>query len=231
MSKWLVMTMQSRTVGAETTADQPPVTPKMGTVTVNLRRTLAAAATGLALAGAAAGLTPASAAVSNSGTVVTFQLNGSSLAITTPANPAAVQGSVAAASQLTSNLGTTTVTDNSGSLAGWTVTATATDLVKTGSPSVTIPKLNMRYDTLNLTAGAGGTLTGLLQGGGTGAVVAPGPGGPFVSAGGVDVPVVVATALPLAGAGSYDITGRVTLTVPVAAQAGTYTATITQTVA
>jgi hypothetical protein len=43
-----------------------------------------------------------------------------------------VSGSVAAATQLTSNLGTTTVTDNSGSLLGWTVTATATDLVKSG---------------------------------------------------------------------------------------------------
>lgn len=198
---------------------------------MNLRRTLAAAATGLALAGAAA-FTPASAAgVSNNGTVVTFQLNGSSLAITTPANPAPVQGSVAALSQLTSNLGTTTVTDNSGSLAGWTVTATATDLVNSAAPSVTIPKANMRFDTLSLTAGVGGTLTGLLQGGGTGAVVTPGTGGPFLSAGGVDVPVLVAKALPLAGAGSYDITGKITLTVPPAAQAGTYTATVTQTVA
>jgi hypothetical protein len=85
----------------------------------------------------------------------------------------------------------------------------------------------MRFDTLNLTAGAGGALTNLLTGT---AVVAPGPGGPFLSAAGTDVPVVVATALPLAGAGAYNITGAVTLTVPPAAQAGTYTATVTQTV-
>jgi hypothetical protein len=193
---------------------------------MHFRRSAAAAVAGLALAGGAA-LAPASAApVSNSGTVVTFALGGSSLAITTPANPAPVSGSVAAATQLTANLGTTTITDNSGSLLGWTVTATATDLVKDGAPSVTIPKLAMRYDTLDLAAGAGGALTNLV---GT-AVVVPGAGGPFLSAGGVDVPVVVAQALPLAGAGAYDITGAVTLTVPPAAQAGTYTATVTQTV-
>ncbi len=197
---------------------------------MKIRRTLTAATIGLALAGAAA-VTPASAAVPNSGTVVTFQLSGNTLAITTPANPSTVTGSVAAASQLTSNLGTTTVTDNTGSLAGWQVTATATDLVKTGAPSVTIPKLNMRFDTLELTAGAGGTLTGLLSGGGSGAVVTPGTGGPFLSVSGTDVPVIVAVAAPLAGAGSYDITGKITLTVPLAAQAGTYTATVTQTVA
>lgn len=194
---------------------------------MKIRSVLAAATAGVALAGAAA-FAPASAAgVSNSGTVVTFALGGSSLAITTPAAPAVVSGSVAAATQLTSNLGTTTVTDNSGSLLGWTVTATATDLVKSGAPSVTIPKTFMRFDTLSLTAGAGGALTNLLSGT---TVVAPGPGGPFVSAGGVDVPVVVAQALPLAGAGAYNITGAVTLTVPPAAQAGTYTATVTQTV-
>ncbi len=192
---------------------------------MNIRRTLAAAATGLALTGAAFA-SPASA-VANNGTVVTFTLAGSSLAITTPANPAAVTGSVAALTQITSDLGTTTVTDNTGSLLGWTVSATATDLVKTGAPSVTIAKLNMRFDTLSLTAGAGGALTNI----GGSAVVTPGTGGPFLSASGTDVPVVVAQALPLAGAGAYNVSGRVTLTVPAASQAGTYTATVTQTVA
>ena len=194
---------------------------------MNIRRTAAAALAGLALAGAGAVAVPSTAAVSNAGTVVTFDLGGSSLAITTPANPAPVAGSVAAATQLTSDLGTTTVTDNSGSLLGWTVTATATDLVKTGEPTVTIPKAAMRFDTLDLTAGAGGALTNLITGA---TVVAPGPGGPFLAAGGVDVPVVVAQALPLAGAGAYNMTGRITLTVPPATQAGTYTATVTQTV-
>ena len=196
---------------------------------MNIRRTAAAALAGLALAGATQ-LAPASAVVntpaSNSGTVVTFALAGSSLAITTPSAPAAVNGSVAAGSQLTSNLGATTVTDNTGSLLGWTVTATATDLVKTGAPAVTIPKALMRFDTLSVAAATGGSLLNLT---GTTAVTA-GPGGPFLSAAGTDVPVVVAQALANAGAGAYTVTGAVTLTVPPAAQAGTYTATVTQTV-
>lgn len=194
---------------------------------MNIRRTAAALA-GLTLAAAGAFVAPSSAApVSNSGTVVTFSLAGSSLAITTPAAPPAVNGSVAAASVLTSNLGTTTVTDNSGSLLGWTVTATATDLVKSGTPAATIPKAFMSFDVLGLAAGAGGSL---LSPTGT-TVVAAGPGGPFLSANGVDTPVVVAQALAGAGAGAYDITGAVTLTVPPAALAGTYTATVTQTIA
>jgi hypothetical protein len=196
---------------------------------VNIRRTAAAALAGLALAGAAQ-LAPASALntpVSNSGTVVTFALAGSSLSISTPTAPATVNGSVAAASQLTSNLGTTTVTDNSGSLLGWTVTATATDLVKTGETSVTIPKSFMRYDTLSLAAATGGALTSPLD---STALVLPGAGGPFTAVAGVDVPVVVAQAAPLAGAGSYNVAGSITLTVPPAAKAGTYTATVTQTI-
>jgi hypothetical protein len=225
MTKWPIVPIQSTALAVEGWSARPKRT--WGT-TVNIRRTAAAVLAGLALAGGASQLAPASAApVSNAGTVVTFALGGSSLAITTPANPAAASGSVAALSQVTSNLGTTTVTDNSGSLLGWTVTATATDLVKTGAPSVTIPKSFMRFDTLTLTPGSGGSLTSLLS---STAIVAPGPGGPFADAAGLTLPVIVATALPLAGAGAYDITGKVTLTVPPAAQAGTYTATVTQTV-
>ena len=194
---------------------------------MNIRRTAAAALAGLTLVAAGAYAVP-STAVANDGTVVTFSLAGSSLAITTPADPAAVAGSVAAATQLTSNLGTTTVTDNSGSLLGWTVTATATDLVHATETGTTIAKSFMRFDTLSLTAATGGSLTSTLS---ATAVVAPGPGGPFLTVEGVgDTPVVVATAAPLAGAGSYNLTGAVTLTVPPAALAGTYTATVTQTV-
>lgn len=225
MTKWLVVPMKSTPGGAEALSARP--NDQLGITTVNIRRTAAAALAGLTLAAAGAYAVPSTAApVSNSGTVVTFALAGSSLAITTPAAPAAVNGSVAAGGQLTSNLGTTTVTDNSGSLLGWTVTATATDLVKTGAPSVTIPKAFMSFDSLGVAAGAGGALTNLL--GVT--TVAPGPGGPFLSAAGADVPVVVAKALAQAGAGSYDLTGAITLTVPPAAQIGTYTATVTQTV-
>lgn len=223
MTKWLIVPIQSTTTPAEALSARP--NEHMGTHTVNIRRTAAAAIAGLALAGGAA-LAPAAAAPSG-GTVVTFALGGSALAITTPANPAPVAGSVAAASQVTSDLGTTTVTDNSGTLLGWTVTATATNLVHSADAAITIPKAAMRFDTLSLTAGAGGSLTNLVSGA---AVVTPGTGGPFLSAAGVDVPVLVAKALPLAGAGSYNVTGRITLTVPPATQAGTYTATVTQTV-
>lgn len=192
---------------------------------MNIRRSAAAALAGLALAGAAH-LAPATAAVSDGGTVVTYELDGSTLAITGPADPAAVTGSVAALSQVTSELGTTTVTDNTGSLLGWTVTAAATDLTKSDDAAIKIGKGFMRYDTLTLTAADGGSLVSTLD---STAIVAKGAGGPF-AVDGVDAPVVVATAAPLAGAGSYDITGKVTLTVPPSAYAGTYTATVTQTV-
>lgn len=187
---------------------------------MKLRKTLAAAGA-LAIAGGMLTIKPAAAApVSNSGTTVTFQLSGdSSLAITTPANPSTVTGSVAAGTILTTANMSTTVTDNTGTLLGWTVRASATDLT---DGTNTIAKTNMSWVPGSVTSG-----TGPLSLSGT-TLVAVGAGGPFT--GSALTEPVVAAAIATAGGGSYTYTGAVRLVVPVNAYAGTYTSTVTQTV-
>jgi hypothetical protein len=171
-----------------------------------------------ALLGAAsiATFAPAAHAVSGSNTL-TFNLSGtSSLAISVPSNPAAVNGAITANTAVPVSLSNTTVTDNTGSLLGWTVTADATDLTDGATPAHTIAKTNMVWLTGALTAGSTGTLTGL----------ALGAGGAFGN-----TPVTVARALVTAGGGSYTYPATVTLTVPVNSFAATYTTVVTQTVA
>ena len=193
---------------------------------MKLRKTLAAAGA-LAIAGSMLAVQPSSAQVSNDGTTVTFQLDGAAaLAITTPADPATVVGSVTALSQVTANLGATTVTDNTGSLLGWQVTASAVDL-ENADASASIPKLNLSWSTSNL---AGGATAGPLVindpiTGDPVDVVYEGTGGPF----GATDPIV-AVAAPLYGGGSYTYDGAVTLTVPANTLADTYSTVITQTV-
>lgn len=171
-----------------------------------------------ALLGAAsiATFAPAAHAVSGSNTL-TFNLSGtSSLAISVPSNPAAVNGAITANTAVPVSLSNTTVTDNTGSLLGWTVTADATDLTDGATPAHTIAKTNMVWLTGTVSAGATGTLTG----------VALGAGGAFGN-----TPVTVARALATAGGGSYTYPATVTLTVPVNSFAATYTTVVTQTVA
>ena len=185
-----------------------------------IRKLVAAAA---ALAGAAALALPGQAAnaVTDS-TTVTFSLSAGLLSIDAPAS-ASGSGSSAPLSTINAAVADTTVSDNRGSLAGWAVTATATDLVKTGAPSVTLDQAAMTWttDSLGVVLDVLNNPLGSLGNG----AVAVGLGGQFAD--GVSVPV--AAAAPLAGSGSYVYDATVTLVVPVGAQAGTYTTTITQT--
>ena len=182
-------------------------------------RTIAsAAALGAALTFASAG----SAFAANSPTTVTFSLTGGALSIAAPATAAATASSVSLTVPMT--VGSTTVTDATGSLLGWTVTATATNLSGPGGAS--IPKANMTWLTgaVSVPSGQSGSLAGVASTG-------VGFGGPFLSAPvtGTDIPVLVAKALPLSGAGTYAYPASVTLAVPANTAAGDYVGTITQT--
>ncbi|MGI8791744.1 MAG: hypothetical protein ACR2H3_00955 [Acidimicrobiales bacterium] len=105
----------------------------------------------------------------------------------------------------------TTVTDNRGSLLGWTVTGSATDLV---NGSYTIPKTGLAWATGTI-ATSNGSLTN----------VAVGAGGSMAST------FAVATALALAGAGTFTYPATITGVVPVNLGSGAYTGTVTQSVA
>lgn len=177
------------------------------------------AAVSAAFLGAAsiATFAPAADAATSGNNTLTFQLAGSaSLALSVPANPSAVSGSVTTGSTVPVTLGNTTVTDNTGSLLGWTVSADATDLTDGAATPHTIAKTNMLWLTGTVAASA----TGLLSG------VSAGAGGVFGA-----VPVTVARALLNTGGGTYTYPATVTLTVPVNTFAATYTTTVTQTVA
>lgn len=192
-----------------------------------LRRIVTASAALALTAGLAAG--PASAHHDGTtnvhdATTVTFNLTGNGLAIDAPLS-ASANGAPAPLSQVTATLGSTTVSDQRGSLAGWTVTATASDLV---DGTKTIPASAMRWNAVEPTAvvdNALGTLGSVLNG--NVRVVSAGAGGVFGGA----TPVVVALATPGFGTGSYSYGGSITLTVPLGAQAGNYSSTVTQTVA
>lgn len=178
-------------------------------------RKIAALSASLLAAAGIAGFAPAASAATSGTNTLTFQLSGAaSLAIAVPDNPSAVSGSVTTGSAVPVTLGSTTVTDNTGSLLGWTVTADATDL--SDGATNTIAKTNMAWVTGTITAGSTGLLSGVSAGG----------GGVF----GV-TPVTVATALANFGGGSYSYPATVTLTVPVNTKAATYSTTVTQTIA
>ena len=119
---------------------------------MNLRRTIAAAATGLALAGGVLAGAPAQAAPSPSSAY--FTITGSTdLAVSVP-NPAGGVnlGTVAAGTPLlTGSLGSVTVTDNRAALvAAWTAKVTATDFVHelagtTPPANAVVPKASILY--------------------------------------------------------------------------------------
>jgi hypothetical protein len=160
---------------------------------------------------------PAAHAATSGQNTLTFQLAGAaSLAISVPSNPSAASGSVVAGTPVSVTLGSTTVTDNTGSLLGWTVSGDATDLTDGAATPHTIAKTNMVWLTGTVAAGSTGLLTG----------VAVGAGGAFGS-----TPVTVARALVSTGGGTYTYPATVTLTVPLNTYAATYTTTVTQTIA
>lgn len=174
---------------------------------MHVPKTLAAAVAGLALAGAAL-VAPASAAEDS--TTATITLSEGVLSIDAPAT-ASGTASVAPGSTISFSVGTTTVTDNRGSLLGWTVTGTSQDFVKDADNK--IPAARLTWATANL-AGGTGSHTGVSAGAG----------------GAMGAPFAIAAALPAGGAGSFTYTGTVTGLVPVNLKTGAYAGNITQSV-
>lgn len=135
---------------------------------MKIRKLLAGALTGLALAGGAVAMPHASA------TAAYFSITGTGLAVSDP-NPigGANLGDVATGSlSLTGSLGNVTVTDGRAAplaLATWTATVTASDFVRDGAAST--PAASEKVATTNI-AYTGGTPS--VQSGGvfTGGVVA-----------------------------------------------------------
>jgi hypothetical protein len=153
---------------------------------------------------------PASAA----DTTVTFAITTAGLTISAPG--AVNIGSVASGStSISGQIGPVTVTDLRGTLGGsWTATVTGTDFTTgTATPAETIPVLNVSYSPGDATSTTGtGTFT-------------PGPGGI------INVPRVAFTGTALTGNNSATWNPTLTVTIPAATVAGTYTGTVTHSVA
>src|SRR5438067_1986080 len=104
----------------------------------------AAGAIGLAFSGSAL------AAPVTAPTEVTFTLNAGTLALSAPAT-ASASGTIGTNPTLTATIPANQVTDNTGSLLGWTVTATATDLALQGATDGTkIDRQQMAWTSSNL---------------------------------------------------------------------------------
>jgi hypothetical protein len=184
----------------------------------DMRRRLALVAglTALAALGATA---PALAATTGS-TTVTFAVNAGALNITVPAT--ANLGSGAPGGTITGQLGTVTVSDQRGLLvAAWTATVTSSDF-KTGGGTAaeTIPAGNVTYWSGPATANTG--LGVVVPGQATAAAAVP-----------LSTTAPVTAFSKALGAGNNTTSWNPTLTVsvPAAAVAGTYTGTVTHSVA
>ena len=117
----------------------------------------------------------------------------------------------------------TTVTDNRGTLAGWTVTGNGEDLVTPDvTPSVAAANRTIPATGIVWTTGAITNVSGLLTG------VSAGAGGSFATA---NFPI--ATGLSLAGNGVYEYTPTVAVTLPATTNliSGTYSGVVTQSLA
>ena len=183
----------------------------------------------LLLAGSAAALltlgVAGTAGAQTDSTTVTVSLTGASTLSLDAPTSATASGSAAPGSAINVAVGTTTVTDNRGSLLGWAVTATSTDLTTDGTDTgttagdgtgETIPSVAMTWATGTIAASG----TSLLSG------VAVGAGGPFTT---TSTAVPVAVSALGSGGGTFTYPATVALVVPPNVLAGTYTATITQT--
>ena len=179
---------------------------------ISLRTKLVATAIGgLALASAAAG-----PALADGDTTTTFTLTGAGLGVSVPGSATLSASTNIGITSLSSQLGATQVDDNRGALAAsWTATVSATDFT-TGAAGTheTITKDNVTYASGTATASSGL---------------------------GVDVPTLVAVSLatPQTAFAHTGVTGvqsttwnpTIAVTVPSDAVAGTYTGTITHSVA
>lgn len=184
---------------------------------MNIRRTIAATLSGLALAGGALVLPRAEA------TSAFFTIGGTGLSVNEPTPADGVDlGSVAAGSLVhTGQLGPVTVTDGRGALvAAWTASVSSTDFVRVGSGATpasneVVAKANIAY-----VSGAATSSTGV------GAFL---PGATLT----MDLPEALRIAGTWAGSGANSVTWDPTLTFTLLASqvAGTYSGTVTHSVA
>ncbi|GAA3508804.1 hypothetical protein FHR32_000283 [Streptosporangium album] len=170
-------------------------------------RLAAVAAAGLGLVAATA--LPALAV----DTVVTFSITTAGITISAPGS--ASLGSVASgAASVSGQIGPVTVTDDRGTLNGsWNATVISTDFTTGGATGPeTIPNINVTYAPGPATATTGtGTFT-------------PGPGGI------INVPRVAFTGTELVGDNTATWNPTLTVTIPSATVAGTYSGTVTHSV-
>jgi hypothetical protein len=161
---------------------------------------------------------PIAAQASTGPTSTTFQVNGGSLAISTPTSANLGSAAIGAAN-VSSTLGAVTVTDQraSLSLASWTTSVTSSAFTTGGSSSnETIPATDVGYN-----PGAPTAQTGI-------GVFAPGL---LTALGNISTPQPAYTAVTEIGATSVSWNPTITVTLPSSVVAGTYTGTITHSVA
>jgi hypothetical protein len=177
-----------------------------------MRKTLIIPALLIGAAGMLVGALPASAATSG-GTPMTVEVGGGALSITVPGGPVDL-GSVPAgvsAQTVSAPLGQVTVTDNRAGTAGWTTTVGATDF--TGPQSITVSTPG----SVTYTAPAA-TVTGTAN------VANSNQDHLFPDA-------VVQTATGVSGPNTAAWNPTLAVRVPAGALAGTYSSTITHSVA
>lgn len=195
--------------------------------------------TGLAAALAAGFLAPSAASATDSDpTTVTFTLadGGLSIAVATTADPVVLTAGTTDDTSIGGSLPATTVTDaRNSSTAGWTVTGASTafastaDSIPATNVTITVPLVDVEA---TLSGGPSTALAGVFTGGS----VAGDPGGTIGRLTGTDLTTVLGT-LPLVGglmsnaSNSVTYNPTVSIRIPADTTAGTYTGTITQTVA
>jgi hypothetical protein len=177
-----------------------------------MRHIISSAVAGAIACGFVAALA-APAAASPAGTTTTFVVNGGSLAISAPASASLGTISVGTAT-VSGSLGAVSVTDNRGLLSGgWAASVLSTSFT---NGTTTIPASSIQY-----TAGLPTVSSGL-------SAIVPGSG--TLSA---TTPLVAQTAVITVNLGGSSATWNPTIqvTLPSALTTGTYTATITHSVA
>lgn len=151
---------------------------------------------------------PASAATSGT-TVATFALAGGALNITV-AGTATIPGAAAGVASISGPLGTVNVTDQRGGLVGWTASASSTTFT---TPAGDTTSSSVTY------------APGLPTTSGVAVVV------PAVSATLTSTPTTVMSATGVVGGNSASWNPTLTVGLPSSALAGTYTGTVTTSVA
>ncbi|MFP5310328.1 MAG: hypothetical protein ACLGIR_12220 [Actinomycetes bacterium] len=189
------------------------------------------------LAAAALLLVPVGATASDTTVSFTVAASGSGLSVSQAGGTASLASGgsnpvfdALAAGTVTGSLPATTVTDQRGTLLGaWTVNVSGTDFVNGADATVTVARSNARVylDAANLaglTTTLGGALSGMTL---TSAELTAGTNNLGSNAGAGYTLIAGTTAV---GNGSVTYTPAMQVTVPAATPAGTYTATVTQTV-